>query len=127
LHHSSIQLFPGALEAFLGSATWQYSVIASSDAQVYQFSRVSFLEKFPLRYLEMFNTISQETFFCMHNQLERSLRCALNFGWSPIDIHPLVDCELLVRDDRNIGLADKLHALLKEKTMRHFITRRDGQ
>ncbi len=99
-------------------------MIASSDAEIYQYSRTSFLEKFPLRYLAMFNAIGQETFFCMHNQLERSLRCSLKFGWSPIDIYALIDCDLLVQGDRNSELAKKLSTYLKKKMMMHFSTRK---
>jgi hypothetical protein len=122
---SSNRSFSGALEAIVGSSKWQFSVVAGSNTEIYQFSRVTFLDKFPLIYLETLKNGCEDTFRFMQDRFESSLRCSLRVGWQPISFHSLLDCKLLVRDDSN-RMLENLHATLQEKLMQHIIRRQNS-
>ncbi len=110
----------------MGSAKWQFSVIAGSDAEIYQFSRSTFLEKFPLHCLNILKNGCQDTFNCMYFQLESSLRCCLKAGWTPNDFHPLIDCKKLYID-RNNSVLEIFHTLLDECIVQLMIRRQKNQ
>ena len=110
----------------MGSSTWQFSCIAGSDAEIYQFSRVTFVDKFPLHYLEMLKNDCQDKFQFIQGQLESSLRCTLKTGWSPADFHPLIDCKMLYHDG-NSRVLENLHMILKEKIMMLMMRRNSQQ
>jgi hypothetical protein len=119
---TSAETFSGALEAFIGSSRWQFSVIAGSDVEVYQFSRITFLDKFPIQHLEMWNIVCLEDHVLLQNQFQSALRCSLKSGWAPTDIHSLIQCDVL-SDNRNAVALKAVKGLLKDRIV-HLISRR---
>ena len=123
---TSAETFSGALEAFIGSSKWQFSVIAGSDVEVYQFSRITFLDKFPIQYLEMWNIVCLEDHVLLQNQFQSALRCSLKSGWAPTDIHSLIQCDAL-SDNRNDVALKALKGLLNDKIERLISRRKRSQ
>jgi hypothetical protein len=121
-----MKTYAGALEAFIGSSTWQFSIIAGSDAEVYQFSKITFLDKFPLQLLEMWNILCLDDFVILQNQLKSLLRCSLKSGWAPVDIHSLVECEALCHHRHDVML-QALKRLLNEKIVSLINRRKQNQ
>jgi hypothetical protein len=119
-------LFVGVLEAFLGSATWKFSVVSRSDAEIYQFSRVSFLDKFPLLYMATLGDIGLATFFSMQKQFESALRCSQILGWTPSTVHDLIDCQVSFRECSSSAVVELNH-MLKKSVAQHSKRRQNRQ